>query len=193
MEINFLGLSAHLSTLLAFNGFQYIYDLRKENSAINKFMQDGFSADYVVELIGKLIQIKKHSKLSKEVFWQGCAINIADAYSYRVKIETVWNSAFMVNGMPKTVNGENAAVSVAPAKQEVISIEPKSNQKINWKGFLEWTKRSLSSSSILFFKNLVVEELDSEIKILDKISPNHQTMISNFFSESGVEIIFRRE
>lgn len=177
-SVTFLNLSANLQMLLALNGFQYIFDLRKENAAINKFMQDGLSAYYVVDLIGKLINIKRHPKLSKEIFWQGCALNIADVYSYRVKIETVWETI-----SAKAISEKQTVSNV------VVSVEPKI-KKSNWKDFLDWTKRSLSSSSILSFKALNIEESKGEIKILNPVSQIQANIIQSFFENSGIEIVF---
>ena len=185
-SVTFLNLSANLQMLLALNGFQYIFDLRKENAAINKFMQDGISADYVVDLIGKLIAIKRHHLHGKEVFWKSCAVNIADAYSYRVKIETVWESIKQ--------DREDYKKSLEESKQTVsnvvVSVEPKI-KKSNWKDFLDWTKRNLSSSSIIAFKGLNTEESESEIKILNPVSQIQANIIQTFFQDSGIEIVFR--
>ncbi len=111
--MNYLDLKAQLIQLLESHQIPYIYNIRKESNALQKFVNENYTAEYVLELIQKLIYIKKHKYYSEDPFWIGCCVNLSDAYSYKEKIETVY-----LKIAPKKVT--QAFVSKAKTEEEKL-------------------------------------------------------------------------
>lgn len=163
-KISFLNIRENIKLLLGMQGVQYICDTRKELNAINKFTMEGFTPDYVLELIGKLIEIKRHAVWGKDYFWKGCAVNLSDVYAYRVKIETVYSAITFPDPIPSTrakvenfqptTQSKDAInrVSTAMATTTLDGQHPIDS----WNKFLQWSKSRLTRSSYAIIERLQV-------------------------------------
>lgn len=189
VELTYLSLRENLKLLLEMQGIQYICDTRKELNAITKFTMESFTPDYVMELIGKLIQIKHNSKLGKDVFWQGCAINLSDVYAYRVKIETVYPTIASPNSHPSPLGkGITPIIPDNPDKDGERFKDP-------WQTFLTWAKSNLSRQSNELLQTVKVEINGDMIVIPQKLDNFLQRIITKFFTEEmkpAVEVIFEQ-
>jgi hypothetical protein len=176
-ELTFLNLRENLKLLLGMQNITYIFDTQKELNAINKFTMEGFKPDYVIELIGKLIEIKRHSKLGKENFWKGCAVNLSDVYAYRVKIETVY---------PTISTGGQASLPVASRD----AIHRVSLPTDPWETFLHWTKK-LTKSSQAEINQLTAVIQDKLIVVSGNPPEQLQKFITNYWTNAGYTIVYK--
>lgn len=176
MQITYLNLREHVSSFLKSKNIPYIKDIRKEINACNQFMEMDENPKVVMELISKLIEIKKHFKYSQDKFWVGCAINVHCALSYRVQIETVY-------------------LSIAPHDNDMdVAIMDKSGNDNNiatktktWADFLKWARMHTTESRFKEFENLQVEQNDeSKLTIYNLAEGMGRRMIEQYFK--GVEI-----
>lgn len=107
---DYLDLVSHVETLLRSMGRKYFSDPRKEVRALNEFMMLGKSAEDILDLIQKLVLIRReyreNSLLRSDTFWMNATENIAGALSYWQKIETVFEDMFL--------NSDKTIAQVAP-------------------------------------------------------------------------------
>lgn len=180
-QLTFLNLRENLKLLLEMQGLPYIHDSKKELNAINKFTMDGNTPDYVIELIGKLIKIKRHDKLGKEMFWKGCAINLSDVYAYRVKIETVYYGMSFPNPPNTQVGVEN--------------FQPNTTNKPNsiptWDDFLLFSKKLTLSSQAEIVKMSAVMD-DKLILITGDPEDSLMSLITNYWKNAGLGVVFKK-
>ncbi|HRG77844.1 MAG TPA: hypothetical protein PLX69_25010 [Leptospiraceae bacterium] len=182
-ELTFLNLRENLKLLLGMQNITYIFNTQKELNAINKFTMEGFKPDYVIELIGKLIEIKRHAKFKKDSFWQGCAVNLSDAYNYRVKIETVYPTIATIT--PPTVGVENfqPATTNQPANTIKFPTDP-------WENFIHWTKK-LTKSSQAEINQLTAVIQDKLIVVSGNPPEQLQKFITNYWTNAGYTIVYK--
>ena len=187
-ELTFLNLRENLKLLLGMQNITYIFDTQKELNAINKFTMEGFKPDYVIELIGKLIEIKRHSKLGKENFWKGCAVNLSDVYAYRVKIETVYPTIAPPSSFPKSSVG-NLNTNNAPSKDDsrIVSTATPTDP---WENFIHWTKK-LTKSSQAEINQLTAVIQDKLIVVSGNPPEQLQKFITNYWTNAGYTIVYK--
>lgn len=175
--MNFNDLRDNVKTLLSMQGVPYIADQRKELNALNAFMMDGHTPEYVCELLGMLIKIKKHPDYAKDKFWIGAGINIAGAHSYQVQIRTVYSNLFP----------EMEKVKIEPA-----SPNEKPDPKTVWKAFLDWCSKEMSDRTYLSFTVLNVCFEENEIWTEDEINPFQFNVLQKWFLENAPHLLFRK-
>ncbi|WP_032924406.1 hypothetical protein [Leptospira santarosai] len=144
----------------------YFKSIQKETIAINQFMTNGIPASKVLDLLEKLIAIRKHPKFGKESFWMSATENLSGAYAYMHKIETV-----------------HAAIWPEAEKQK----EEKNlrDPKIGWGGFLEFSKQ-LSRVLQIEIKDLPISEnIESKTIQIPTCSEQAERFIFKFFHESN--------
>lgn len=190
-ELTYLNITENLKLLLEMQGRSYIYDVRKEASAITKFTMEGFKPDYVLELIGKLIEIKRHSKLGKENFWKGCAVNLSDAYAYRVKIETVYPTIATITSPTVGVENFQPAIMQKPATQSKDAMNRVSTPTDPWQTFLNWSKKLTGSSQSEIAKMTAV--LDDKMILITGYPPEHlQNIITQYWTNIGLSVVYKK-
>lgn len=144
----------------------YFKSTQKETIALNQFMTNGIPASKVLDLLDKLISIRKHPKFGKESFWMAATENISGAYAYMHKIETVYAAIW-----PETEK----------RKEEQNLKDP----KLGWKGFLEFSKQ-LNQNLQIEIKNLaIIEKTESKTIQIPKCSEKAELFIFKFFHESN--------
>ncbi|EMO63347.1 hypothetical protein LEP1GSC133_4487 [Leptospira borgpetersenii serovar Pomona str. 200901868] len=144
----------------------YFKSLSKETIALNQFMNSGIPASKVLDLLEKLIAIRKHPKFGKESFWMSATENISGAYAYMQKIETVYSAVWP---------------DAEKRKEEQNLKDP----KLGWIGFLEFSKQ-LNRDLENLIKNLPIKEnFDSKTIIIPKCSEKAELFIFKFFHESN--------
>ncbi|MGJ4785681.1 hypothetical protein ACQV5J_16325 [Leptospira interrogans] len=144
----------------------YFKSTQKETIALNQFMNNGIPASKVLDLLEKLIAIRKHPKFGKESFWISATENISGAYAYMHKIETVYSAVW-----PDTEK----------RKEDQNLKDP----KLGWKGFLEFTKQ-LSRDLQSEIKNLPISEnTESKTIQIPECSEKARLFIFKFFHESN--------
>ncbi len=185
-ELTFLNLRENLKLLLGMQNITYIFDTQKELNAINKFTMEGFKPDYVIELIGKLIEIKRHSKLGKENFWKGCAVNLSDVYAYRVKIETVYPTIAPPSSFPKSSVG-NLNTNNAPSRDAIHRVSLPTDP---WENFIHWTKK-LTKSSQAEINQLTAVIHDKLIVVSGNPPEQLQKFITNYWTNAGYTIVYK--
>ncbi len=165
-EVTYSNLLSVVESFLKSRQRSYFRSIQKETIAINQFMNNGIPASKVLDLLEKLIAIRKHPKFGKESFWISATENISGAYAYMHKIETV-----------------HAAIWPDAEKQKVE--QNFKDPKLGWKGFLGFSKqmRGALENEI---KNLSIkEDLDSKIIRIPKCSEKVELFIFKFFHESN--------
>jgi hypothetical protein len=170
-KINYNNLREHLELLLNIQGIPYIQNVRKELNTLNQFVLENVPAETVLELIGKLIYIKKHKNYANDKFWIGCAVNLADAYSYRVKIETVYSAIAPPEEKPKPTPRPE------PIKETEIDLVAL------WSEFLKFSKTKLTTTRFEQLMNQKWSEKDSVILIETKDEFLIQ-FVSKYFRET---------
>ncbi|UOG33083.1 hypothetical protein MAL01_10485 [Leptospira noguchii] len=144
----------------------YFKSTQKETIALNQFMTNGIPASKVLDLLEKLIAIRKHPKFGKESFWMSATENISGAYAYMHKIETVYAAIW----------------PDAEKKKEEQNLK---DPKLGWIGFLEFSKQ-IRGSLENEIKNLSIkEDFDSKTIIIPKCSEKVELFIFKFFNESN--------
>lgn len=184
-ELTFLNLRENLKLLLGMQNITYIFSTQKELNAINNFTMEGFKPDYVIELIGKLIEIKRHTKLGKENFWKGCAVNLSDVYAYRVKIETVYPTIAPLS-FPKSSVG-NLNTNNAPSRDAIHRISLPTDP---WENFIHWT-RKLTKSSQAEINQLTAVIQDKLIVVSGNPPEQLQKFITNYWTTTGYTIVYK--
>jgi len=185
-ELTFLNLRENLKLLLGMQNITYIFSTQKELNAINKFTMEGFKPDYVIELIGKLIEIKRHNKLGKENFWKGCAVNLSDVYAYRVKIETVYPTIAPPSSFPTSSVG-NLNTNNAPSRDAIHRVSLPTDP---WETFLHWTKK-LTKSSQAEINQLTAVIQDKLIVVSGNPPEQLQKFITNYWTNAGYTIVYK--
>ena len=185
-ELTFLNLRENLKLLLGMQNITYIFNTQKELNAINKFALEGFTPDYVIELIGKLIEIKRHTKLGKENFWKGCAVNLSDVYAYRVKIETVYPTIAPPSSFPKSSVG-NLNTNNAPSNDDSRIVSLPTDP---WENFIHWTKK-LTKSSQAEINQLTAVIQDKLIVVSGNPPEQLQKFITNYWTNAGYTIVYK--
>ena len=185
-ELTFLNIRENLNLLLRMQNITYIFDTKKELNAINKFTMEGFKPDYVIELIGKLIEIKRHAKLGKENFWKGCAVNLSDVYAYRVKIETVYPTIAPPSSFPKSSVG-NLNTNNAPSNDDSRIVSLPTDP---WENFIHWTKK-LTKSSQAEINQLTAVIQDKLIVVSGNPPEQLQKFITNYWTNAGYTIVYK--
>ncbi|KXZ27120.1 hypothetical protein AYB33_18130 [Leptospira santarosai] len=145
----------------------YFKSIQKETIAINQFMTNGIPASKVLDLLEKLIAIRKHPKFGKESFWMSATENLSGAYAYMHKIETV-----------------HAAIwpEAEKRKEEQNLKDP----KLGWKGFLEFSKQIPNRDLQNEIRNLPISENNESKTIhIPKCSEKAELFIFKFFHESN--------
>ena len=196
-ELTFLNLRENLKLLLGMQNITYIFDTKKELNAINKFTMEGFKPDYVIELIGKLIEIKRHTKLGKENFWKGCAVNLSDVYAYRVKIETVYPTIAPPSSFPKSPPIAaahlqpgyigNLNTNNAPSRDAIHRVSLPTDP---WENFIHWT-RKLTKSSQAEINQLTAVIQDKLIVVSGNPPEQLQKFITNYWTTTGYTIVYK--
>ncbi|MBK8397476.1 MAG: hypothetical protein IPL26_19860 [Leptospiraceae bacterium] len=181
MQLTYLNLRENLKLMLAMQGITYIFDTQREFNAINKFVNAEFTADYVIELIGKLIYIKRHAKFRKDSFWQGCAVNISDAYNYRVKIETVYPT--ISTGGQTTPIRQTVVTDCPVGSYPLTNVDP-------WQNFLNWSKKLTQSTQAEIAKMTAISD-DKMILITGEPNDNLARTITAFFNDAGMSTVFK--
>lgn len=160
-------------------GVQYIADQRKEMNALNAFMMDGHTPEYVCELIGMMIRIKRHPEYAKDKFWIGAGINIAGAYSYQVQIRTVYSSLYPE--MKKTETETSSSLSLENADSPTV-----------WKAFLDWCPTLLSEKTSLSFSVLKVRFEETAVWTEEEVSQFQWNVLVKWFLENAPHILIRK-
>ncbi|WP_229267281.1 hypothetical protein [Leptospira sp. mild_001] len=144
----------------------YFRSIQKETIALNQFMINGVPASKILDLLEKLIDIRKHPRLGKEPFWISATENISGAYAYMQKIETV-----------------HAALWPHTEKQrEERNLK---DPKLGWKGFLEFSKQ-LNRDLIFEIENLSIKEnFETKTIQVPTCSEKAQLFMIKFFHESN--------
>ena len=153
----------------------YIKDTRKEINALNAFAMDETKPETILDILGKLIQIKKHPKYSQDKFWIGCAVNIHCVHAYRVQIETVH-------------------LSIAPKDNDInVAIIPKTGNDTNvvtksktWDDFLKWARMNTAQSRLKEFESLKVEEEGDRVTIYGQEEGMGKLMVEKYFRGSDI-------
>ncbi|EMM75348.1 hypothetical protein [Leptospira santarosai] len=144
----------------------YFKSIQKETIALNQFMTNGIPASTVLDLLEKLIAIRKHPKFGKESFWMSATENISGAYAYMHKIETV-----------------HAAIWPEAEKQK--DEKNLKDPRLGWKGFVEFSKQ-LNRDLKIEIKDLPVSEnIESRTIKIPKCSEQAERFIFKFFHESN--------
>ncbi len=165
-EVTYSNLLSVVESFLESRQRSYFKSIQKETIAINQFMTNGIPASKVLDLLEKLIAIRKHPKFGKESFWISATENISGAYAYMQKIETVHASIW-----PE-----------ADRRKEEQNLK---DPKLGWKGFLEFSKQ-LNRDLENLIKNLPIKEnFDSKTIIIPKCSEKAELFIFKFFHESN--------
>ncbi|MDI7157172.1 hypothetical protein QMM53_11550 [Leptospira santarosai] len=144
----------------------YFRSIQKETIALNQFMTNGIPASKVLDLLEKLIAIRKHPKFGKESFWMSATENISGAYAYMHKIETVYAAIWP---------------EVEKRKEEQNLKDP----KLGWKGFLEFSKQLSRDLQIEIKELLISENIESKTIQIPKCSEKAKLFIFKFFHESN--------
>ncbi|WP_199849074.1 hypothetical protein [Leptospira santarosai] len=150
----------------------YFKSIQKETIALNQFMTNGIPASKVLDLLEKLIAIRRHPKFGKEPFWMSATENISGAYAYMHKIETVY-------------------AAIWPDAEKRKEEQKLKDPKLGWNGFLEFSKQ-LNRDLQNEIKNLLISEnIESRTIQIPKCSEKAELFIFKFFHESnsGWEII----
>lgn len=184
-ELTFLNLRENLKLLLGMQNITYIFSTQKELNAINNFTMEGFKPDYVIELIGKLIDIKRHAKLGKENFWKGCAVNLSDVYAYRVKIETVYPTIAPLS-FPKSSVG-NLNTNNAPSRDAIHRVSLPTDP---WENFIHWTKK-LTKSSQAEINQLTAVIQDKLIVVSGNPPEQLQKVITHYWTNANYTIVYK--
>jgi hypothetical protein len=177
----YTNLREQLKLLLIFNSIEYICNERKEIGAVNNFAMENVPADTVLELIAKLIYIKKHKNYVTDKFWIGCAVNLADAYSYRVKIETVYSAIAPPEEKPKPVPRQDQVIDDPPSPPELDLVEA-------WSNFMQFAKQILMTQRFEQLMNLKWLEKDQAIFIETKDEFLINFVKKYFFENHKVEV-----
>jgi hypothetical protein len=187
--LTFLNIRENLQLLLTMQGLSYIADTRKELNAITKFTMEGFTPDYAFGLIAKIIAIKQHPNYKKDFFWIGCAVNLSDAYSYRVKIETVYPTLPIEQPHTKVPfptkrirEGDTSEYSTINENSGVRS-NTEDVELGAWKHFIEWSKSHLTRSSVEILLSIEIEIDGRSITIRHDLSEFLRQIVIKFFHE----------
>ncbi len=165
-EVTYSNLLSVVESFLKSRERSYFRSIQKETIALNQFMNNGIPAPNVLDLLEKLIAIRKHPKFGKESFWISATENISGAYAYMHKIETV-----------------HAAIwpEAEKRKEEQNLKDP----KLGWKAFLEFS-RQLSRELQHEIKNLsIFENTESKTIRIPECSEKAKLFIFKFFHESN--------
>ncbi|EMO64200.1 hypothetical protein LEP1GSC133_0804 [Leptospira borgpetersenii serovar Pomona str. 200901868] len=145
----------------------YFRSIQKETIALNQFMNNGIPASKVLDLLEKLIAIRKHPKFGKESFWISATENVAGAYAYMQKIETVYSAIW-------------------PEAEKMKEEQDLRDPKLGWKGFLEFSKQLLTRSLNDEIKSLsIIENQESKTIQIPTCSQKAELLIFKFFHESN--------
>ncbi|EKT88067.2 hypothetical protein AYB33_18170 [Leptospira santarosai] len=165
-EVTYSNLLSTTESFLKSRQRSYFKSIQKETIAINQFMTNGIPASKVLDLLEKLIEIRKHPKFGKESFWMSATENLSGAYAYMHKIETV-----------------HAAIwpEAEKRKEEQNLKDP----RLGWKGFVEFSKQ-LKPDLQIEIKNLpITENLESKTIQIPQCSEKAELFIFKFFHESN--------
>ncbi len=165
-EVTYSNLLSVVESFLKSRQRFYFKSLSKETIALNQFMNSGIPASKVLDLLEKLIAIRKHPKFGKESFWMSATENVSGAYAYMQKIETVHASIW-----PE-----------AEKRKEEMNLK---DPKRGWRGFLEFSKQ-LNRDLIIEIKDLpITENFESKTIKIPKCSEKAELFIFKFFHESN--------
>ncbi|TGK23404.1 hypothetical protein EHO98_05175 [Leptospira stimsonii] len=165
-EVTYSNLLSAVESFLESRQRSYFRSIQKETIALNQFMNNGIPASKVLDLLEKLIAIRKHPKFGKESFWISATENISGAFAYMHKIETVYSAVWP---------------DAEKRKEEQNLKDP----KLGWKGFLEFSKQ-IRGSLENEIKNLSIkEDFYSKTIIIPKCSEKVELFIFKFFHESN--------
>ncbi|PKA03666.1 hypothetical protein [Leptospira ellisii] len=144
----------------------YFRSIQKETIALNQFMNNGIPAQKVLDLLEKLIAIRKHPKFGKESFWISATENISGAYAYMHKIETVY-------------------AAIWPDAEKRKEEQNLKDPKLGWKGFLEFSKQLVSDLKNEITNLPITENFESKTIQIPKCSEKAELFIFKFFHESN--------
>ncbi|EMO69739.1 hypothetical protein [Leptospira santarosai] len=144
----------------------YFRSIQKETIALNQFMTNGIPASKVLDLLEKLIAIRKHPKFGKESFWMSATENLSGAYAYMHKIETVY-------------------AAIWPEAEKRKEEQNLKDPKLGWKGFLEFSKQLTPNLQIEIKDLPVSENIESRTIQIPKCSEQAERFIFKFFHESN--------
>ncbi|WP_017851990.1 hypothetical protein ACO1KB_19085 [Leptospira interrogans serovar Szwajizak] len=169
-EVTYSNLLSQVESFLKARQRPYITKPGMENRALNQFMLANIPAQKVLDLIEKLIDIRRHPKLKTEPYWMSATENVSGAYSYMQKIESV----------------HFAIWPEAEKRKEEKNLK---DPKLGWKAFLEFSKQ-LNRDLFEEIKNLPIKEIPETKAIqIPTCTEKAEMFITKFFSESGWKII----
>ncbi len=166
-DVTYSNLLFSVESFLKSRQRSYFKIIQKETIAINQFMTNGIPASKVLDLLEKLIAIRKHPKFGKESFWMSATENISGAYAYMHKIETVY-------------------AAIWPEAETRTEEKNLRDPKLGWGGFLEFSKQYLNRDLQTEIKNLLISENNESKTIqIPKCSERAERFIFKFFHESN--------
>ncbi|WP_016759377.1 hypothetical protein [Leptospira weilii] len=165
-EVTYSNLLSRVESFLKERQRPYITKPGMETRALGQFMLANIPAKKVLELIEKLIDIRRHPKLKLEPIWISATENVSGAYSYMQIIETV----------------HFALWPEAEKKKEESNLKSPSR---GWKGFLEFSKQLQRDLCQEIHELDVIENLESHSIQIPPCSEKANMFIGKFFHESG--------
>lgn len=171
-EVTYINLASKTEAWLKSNHRGYFRDIRKENMAINKFIEMELKPEYVLLLIKKLVAVKSHPDNRKDKFWMGVAENIYCALSYLQQIETVYQGLYQ-------------PVMIQPKPEPAAQAEHKT-----WQTFLVWAEKNLAERSREWVMNLnpYISATTIRIKSGPDVPLNIISIIQKYFEGSKITI-----
>nr|PJZ92587.1 hypothetical protein CH379_12345 [Leptospira ellisii] len=165
-EVTYSNLLSVVESFLKSRQRSYFRSIQKETIALNQFMNNGIPAQKVLDLLEKLIAIRKHPKFGKESFWISATENISGAYAYMHKIETVY-------------------AAIWPDAEKRKEEQNLKDPKLGWKGFLEFSKQLVSDLKNEITNLPITENFESKTIQIPKCSEKAELFIFKFFHESN--------
>lgn len=125
--------------------------------------QEGTKPEIVLEMIQKLIAIRKSEKFETDTFWQSRPVNISTAYSYKDHIKNAYNAVLL---LAETKSRKMQTVNLKPSK-EGRTLPSTRTDFSKYDSFESWASTKLTPSSVGIIRKVQTpDELPSSIRMI---------------------------
>ncbi|XDD52519.1 helix-turn-helix domain-containing protein (plasmid) [Leptospira sp. WS92.C1] len=160
-ELSWLNVSDKAKDLILRDWGEYDHVPEKEKLKLLQWesFQKNHSPKVVLEMIQKLIFIRRSKKFETDTFWQSRPINISSAYSYKDHIKNTYEA---LQRLPDSnvVQIKKESAPLSAAKQREIT-------KPSYDSFEDWASTKLTRSSMGIIRNVLTpDELPESLRMI---------------------------
>ncbi|EMN91318.1 hypothetical protein [Leptospira weilii] len=165
-EVTYSNLLSRVESLLSERQKTYIQKPGMESKALNQFMLANIPAKKVLELIEKIIDIRRHPKMKLDPFWIGATENVSGAYSYMQKIDTVHSALW-------------------PEAEKKKEESNRKSPSLGWIGFLALAEGAGDSSRREIRDMIIKESIEDKTISVPACSDSVKLLLKSFFEPAG--------